>query len=623
MYRSTVLPSPQRRGPARIAIATTLLTVALAPIACKRSSSPASGSALAPSGAADPSSTPEAEVVATTDTSVTIVVTDLPAIFGAVEALSERWLPDGKIDLQAQLEAVMLALGYPPRLWEQVDPAGPHAMYAHGTAAEATVAFSVRVTDPARLAETMGAQPDGDERWLLKSSGGPGLVLQADDKRLDLGSSSATIDELHRRVPTIPGSHNVRVRFDDAASLFRDRAGSGPPRMDRLFTSMRTLDWSADLRPDADLVSVMTATYDALHESGFVGTPTTEPTTLARRVGHGAFAVITASVPKDLGPLRELADSAKQRDQLDAITAVLSAAGEEAVFAAHADGGSHVTVVAGIDVGDADRLRSAIVGPLGAALVDAGATHQTAKIGGSAADVWTLPWPDAKEFGALVVDKGKLTVMAVVEGSMAIVAAGPGAKKQVAASLRAPKSAAPAPTSSLAGLAQLQRSLDGCQLCIAIAPAPALRYLLRVLEDGEGSDTALDPARKLTAVVGKLDRLGAMATGLRLDEQTLRLGWVVPRAVAFAPVKDARALSEAIAKLGKFEGGEVVEQTTRFADQLCACQDMDCAQRVTKEMAAWAEAHKDAQGTERQAQQIEAQTMRIMKCMTDLAGRTR
>jgi hypothetical protein len=76
----------------------------------------------------------------------------------------------------------------------------------------------------------------------------------------------------------------------------------------------------------------------------------------------------------------------------------------------------------------------------------------------------------------------------------------------------------------------------------------------------------------------------------------------------------------ALLALPACKGGEVVAKTKEFTDKICACKDMDCAQKVTKEMQEWAEQNKDAQGTESQAKEIEAETKRMGECMTKLAS---
>jgi hypothetical protein len=75
----------------------------------------------------------------------------------------------------------------------------------------------------------------------------------------------------------------------------------------------------------------------------------------------------------------------------------------------------------------------------------------------------------------------------------------------------------------------------------------------------------------------------------------------------------------ALLALPACKGGEVVAKTKEFTDKICACKDMDCAQKVTEEMQKWAEENKDAQGTESQAKEIEAETKRLTECMTKLA----
>ncbi len=624
MLSSPALPSPVRRGLARAAFAASVLTAASTSLSCKHAST--SEQPLAPTATASDdgdASGAGPDGAAEAGAAITVVVTDLPAIFAAIEALSERWVPDGPLDLEAELQAIMLAVGYPPRLWEHLDPAGPHGVYVRelGAAAPA-VALTVRVTDPGRLADTIGAQPNGANQWSLATSGGADLTLRAEGNRLDFGSSATTIDDLHRKLKEVPGSSDIRLRIDDPPRLARDRVKRGPPRLDELFESMTTLDWSVDLRPDADLRSIMTATFDALPESRFVGRPITEPTALERRLGHGALAIATTSLPEDLGPWHELAGSAQQREQLGQADSLLGGTGREVVWAVHPDGPAHVTVLAGLEVEDTDRFRATVVGVLGKGLVDAGATHRATKLGGVAADTWTLPVPDAKAFAGLVTDKGKITVAVAVHEGLALIAVGPGSKPRLTASLRPPE-ASTKPGSPLAALGLLQRSLDGCQLCLAIAPGPALAYLVRVLESDGMSDDALQGARRASRILGRLGDLGALTAGVRMDERTFRMGGAIPGALLYAPVADARAMTEAFAKLGKFEGREVVDQTTLFADQLCACKDMACAQVVTKEMAAWAEAHEDAQGTKSQAKEIEAQTKRIVDCMTELATRGR
>lgn len=75
-------------------------------------------------------------------------------------------------------------------------------------------------------------------------------------------------------------------------------------------------------------------------------------------------------------------------------------------------------------------------------------------------------------------------------------------------------------------------------------------------------------------------------------------------------------------KKGGGDAGEAVAKMTEFKDQMCACKDKACADRVTEDFAALGEKHKNTKATEAQIREAGKIAEEYGKCMMAAMGAT-
>ena len=68
-------------------------------------------------------------------------------------------------------------------------------------------------------------------------------------------------------------------------------------------------------------------------------------------------------------------------------------------------------------------------------------------------------------------------------------------------------------------------------------------------------------------------------------------------------------------------GAEIVKAQEKFADDACACKDLDCVKKVQADQQKWVTEHgAAATGSEEDAEKIAAANKKLTDCVTKLAS---
>jgi hypothetical protein len=509
-----------------------LLLLALASASC-RTRPGSSEPPLRPSNATNDGSDDDGiapDPVRVAEPELLVSVTDLAPTFAAIEAITERWSPQGALDIPRLAETLLLAQGRSPELWKSIDPKGTHSVYmAMQSKAFAAV---VAVAAPGEFAEALGARPTGPDQWDFPELPAE-VVARATGPELAVGSSHAALDRA------------AALRRDDRGTQpIRARMGTIELRPDQdpqdFFEGPVAFDLALSLRPDADLEAMLTLDGQLTAKGqAALGPALSAPGTIERVLPAGtmAFGLFafgnTADLHQAVDEIARASGASRLPDPTGlgeiakSFVDLLPPEGANAALAAYPEGDNIVFAVEVADEGKAfAKLAVAAVMIAGGR---PGTKLEPTEIGGRQVEQLTF----GKTSGGT-----QRAVLFVHEG-VALAVLAPTAPKLAARIIRGK---GPRLADDVA-LADLRRKLGGCELCITVDPvAFAERRLGEAVRAGDAV------ARRQAKVLQQARGLGAFSVGSTksADGRQSKVLLNVPRSLLFASPKVTRVIVETL-----------------------------------------------------------------------------
>lgn len=521
-------------------------------------------------------------------------------LFAAADAIAARTVPEQQLDTKAQLQAMLLSVGFGPGFFDNLDLNALHVAaldYPH-EGQEANLSdsdFSARVAtkDARRVIEAMPAsvrpQPLGSGLWELTGDEPRVLLREATSALLfgldtpDLERASGLTDEMGKGRRIRMRAHNLPKDDVDPASALG--VSDDDPLLQvfgPIIQDMKGAGLEIDLGTDRnfEVVTFVEAPFSKLGLE-IIGQPRNASTELERRLPPAPVAAASWSlgdaklahkvldqplddVPEDLRGFAQRA--------LDSAHGLVDQLTDDLVMAAYMDPKGKVAFVVSGRVKNEDRART-VLRSLYQVMADAVAGAAAKKpdsdapkvkfkpegvgFAGNKADQLTLRFPKNSfddPTSALVVKNDQIEVLTMVQDGIATIAVGAGARRVMSDIARFKGKKRRTSLATEPGLEAARTGLGGCQLCVTIRPKAVLRVALEYarLENTKGGSAARKKA--LAAAAKKLDKtvdadnfatgMAALVAGDRLD-----LGWVLTKKALGAPVESWMTFKEVIEAL--------------------------------------------------------------------------
>jgi hypothetical protein len=516
---------------------------------------------------------------------VNVSVEAVDDIMAGVKKMSESWMPGTAVDPAADAQAMLLAIGFGPGFWGNIDFSAKHAVWIAGSNPDnMQMAGSLAVIDGKKLLDStppdFRPQPLGEGMYELTQDG-ERMLLRDAGKELLFGYTTEDIDRASKLRAKIGEGRRFRARatdipvdeFDPIAALDLPR---GVPWVDALAEVLRELE-AAQLEVDfgtdrdAELVASAQAPFHKLG-LGPIGKPRAAATGLEGKLpGDPVFvaamswgdpALVHTVLDKTMPPAPPPFDKmAKQA--IDSMHIVLDQVKDDFVIAMYVDNKGRSTLVMAADVKDEAKtlegvrgLNDVIVqgvdaqkmlaGKNTAQAFDAKLGKDKVKLGKAKADLLTITIPKTFEEdfepARSFLLKNKLESYTMVTEGTAVIAIGAGAKSVIS---DVGRSLGKARRDSLAqdeGLGRLRKAMGGCQICVSGDPMAYFTFRLQHLRDTSEDKNVVKDAKAKLAEVGKLDALGAPGLGVKVADTDASLAVVVPQTLLFAAPKTSEML---------------------------------------------------------------------------------
>jgi hypothetical protein len=525
---------------------------------------------------------------------VTAAVSNVSGWFDAVKEINTRWMPDADGDIRAEIQAGLLQAGFSPSFLDNIELGGLHAMWlaypiqgSNAGAADVNLAATVAVKDGRKVIEGAPAsarpQPLGDGMWELASEDGKLFIREA-GKELLLGMSPDDVAKAGKLRADAKVGHGLEVKVWnipkddlDPAALFGLPADSSLAKnLAGIVKELGAIQLSADLGVSKDGTALVSA------EAPFsrlgidpIGKARTSATALEGRLPGDPMLVTTmswgdpallertlneqipvAQIPEPFGGI--------VRQAIGAATSLLGQVANDVVFGVWVDGKGKMTAIVAADIEDeaktreamrvlADAIRAGVEAQQALAGKDKSAhigfefKKDAVSGGATKGDRMVLKAPKeiASEVDELAffLDKGALETISFTKDKTAFVVMGTGAKT-VATNLM--KGKASKTLAQHDGLADLRKSMGGCQICMTFDPVSYLRFRLAFLAAKDKS--AAKQVKVATKDLQKVGSVGAPGLGIRVEPKVGALGVSVPSEALFAN-KDAVATLQRVSDL--------------------------------------------------------------------------
>lgn len=506
-------------------------------------------------------------------------------VMALVKQATTAWTPKQPIDPAAQIQAILLQMGYGPGLWNNLDLAGPFAVdatfHASDPGADLKLVGSLAAVSAKGVMDGMPStqrpQPLGSGLWEL-IQGDLRIFLREKPKALEFALSSPDLDRAPALVDEAGKGRRVALRAWDLPPGVAGNLNLGLPpalqrQVDAVLRDTKSASLELDAGTDRDLV------FSASAEAPFaklgltpLGPARTQAPPLEASLPAGPVLVV--SLP--WGSPEALHKSLDKGVRLDQIPAPFDKVAKDALggahglldqitgdvtFAVYLSPKGEVSALLAANVKDEAAARAAARGVLQSAATGldefnkitgddksakVGVTFKTdgVKAGAAKGDLLALAVPKnmQKEMADVepVLTKGKLELATIVSGNVAALAVGAGAQKLAA------DVAAKARKTSLAtdiGLRLARTASQGCHFCIGVDPIGVAR--LTALLDAE--DRADKPRmKKLDAAGATFTRLGgAVGVGIKLDPDLGSLAVGLPKGILVLSPADAATIGAA------------------------------------------------------------------------------
>jgi hypothetical protein len=506
-------------------------------------------------------------------------------VMALIKQATTSWTPKQPIDPAAQIQAILLQMGYGPGLWNNLDLAGPFAVdatfHAQDPGADLKLVGSLAAVSAKGVMDGMPStqrpQPLGSGLWEL-IQGDLRIFLREKPKALEFALTSPDLDRAPALVDEAGKGRRVALRAWDLPPGLGGNLNLGlPPALQRQVDAVLKDTKSASLEVDAgtDRDLVLQASAEApFSKLGLtpLGPARTQSPPLEASLPAGPVLVVSLpwgspealhkSIDKGVrldqipAPFDKVA-----RDALGGVHGLLDQIAGDVTFAVYMSPKGEVSALLAANVKDEAAARAAARGVLQSAATGldefnkitgddksakVGVTFKTdgVKAGAAKGDLLALAVPKnmQKEMADLepVLTKGKLELVTVVSGTVAALAVGAGAQKlaaDVGAGLKAPRKTSLATDT---GLRLARTASQGCHFCVGFDPIGMIR--LAALLDVD--DRADKPRMKqLDAAGATFTRLGgAVGVGVKLDANLGSLAVGLPKGILVLSPADAATI---------------------------------------------------------------------------------
>lgn len=510
-------------------------------------------------------------------------------VMALVKQATTAWTPKQPIDPAAQIQAIMLQLGYGPGVWNNLDLAGPFALdatfFAQDPGADLKLVGSLAAVSAKGIMDGMPSsqrpQPLGNGLWEL-IQGDLRVFLREKPKALEFALSNADLERAGGLADEAGKGRRVQLRAWDlppgmAANLNLGLPAALQRQVDAVLRDAKSAALELDAGTDRDLVLQVSAEapFSKLGLSP-LGQARTQSPPLEAALPAGPVLVV--SLP--WGSPEALHNALDKGVRLDQIPAPFDKTAKDALagahglldqltgdvaFAVYLSAKGELSAVIAANVKDEAAARAAARGVLQsvAAGLDefnkitgddksakVNVTFKTDGVKGGAGkgDLLSLAVPKnmQKEAADLepLLTKGKLELATIVSGNVAALVIGAGAHKHAADVGAGVKAGRKTSLAADNGLRLARAASQGCHFCVGLDPI-GLTRLMVVLDADDRADKAR--VKQLDAAAATFARLnGAVGVGLKLDPNLGSLALGLPKSVLVLSPADAETLGVAI-----------------------------------------------------------------------------
>lgn len=504
-----------------------------------------------------------------------------------VKQATTAWTPKQPIDPAAQIQSILLQLGYGPGLWANLDLAGPFAVDATFYSGQEEGISDLKLVGSLAAVSAKGImdgmpstqrpQPLGNGLWEL-IQGDLRVFLREQPKALEFALSTADLERAGGLAAEASQGRRLQVRaWDIPKRTLAGLAGGLPGGLSRQVDAVLAETKSAALEVDAGTDRDLALQFSA--EAPFarlglspLGPARSQPTALEGLLPAGAALVVALPwgnpealhTTLDKGVRLDLLPAPFDKTAKDALSGahgLLDQVTGDVVVALYLSPKGEATALVAANVKDEAATRAAarnitqaaargleafnaITGEDKSAKFGVTLKADGVKAGKLKADLFALAAPKNmdRELEALApfLNKKKLETVTLVSGQLAVMAVGGAAQKLVADVAGGLGSARKTSLSGDAGLRLARQSSQGCHFCASLDPTALVR--LAALVDPEARK---DKARmsKLDAAAATFTRIGgAVGLGLKLEPNLGGLGLGLPKSVLVLSPADAAAL---------------------------------------------------------------------------------
>lgn len=508
-------------------------------------------------------------------------------LFALIKQTTAAWTPKQPIDPAAQIQAILLQLGYGPGLWSNLDLAGPFTVDAtfpyQDPGSDLKLVGSLAALSAKGVMDGMPSsqrpQPLGGGVWEL-IQGEMRVYLREQSKALEFALGIADLDRAGPLVAEAGKGRRLQLRAWDMPQGMLGNLNLGLPaglgrQLDAVLRDTKSAALEVDAGTDRDLTLQVSAEapFARLGLSP-LGPARNQPTALEALL-PSAPALVVALPWGNPEVLHAMLDKNVRLDQIpapfdkvakDALQGahgLLDQVTGDVVFALYVGAKGETTAVIAANVKDEAAARAAARSVTGAASKGLEAFNQLTgedkaakigvtfkadgvKAGAVKADLLAIAVPKnmEKEVDSLspFLTKKKLEAVTLVSGQLAVLAVGGAAEKLVADVGGGLKSGRKTSLSSDAGLRLARQSSQGCHFCVSVDPPALLRLAALVDPDGRKDKVRLG---ELDAAAATFTRIGgAVGLGLKLDPGLGGLGLGLPKSVLVLSPADAVTLGK-------------------------------------------------------------------------------
>jgi hypothetical protein len=535
-----------------------------------------------PAGGGDPVTNPvpddQPDPTATAEkVQVRASVEHLDDMLGAFGQVARAFDASAPADPLADLQAMLLAQGFAPTFFKNIDIAGLHTMWmAFPAGREAgpnalDLAASVAVVDGRKVIEGMPAafkpQPLGEGAWEFRKDN-THVLIREQGKELLFGLSADDLEKAPGLRKEAGEGRRFRARawniptddIDPVETLGLPRDNPFVKSIAAVVKDLEAVELETDFgtkRP-LEIVGKVEAPWGKLGIDP-LGQPRKQATDLEKVLPAGAFFVTTMSWGKPAA-LHKTMDAIVPLDQIPApfndiakkavagAHTLLDQVAQDVAVGVYIDNKGQAAMLIAADVKDATKTTEGMRS-INQSIVDSLAAHATMQGKNKDAKFVVDYKKDGLRFAAVKADrmtvkipknfesdfeplgpflkKNSVETVSFAKGTIAVVAIGAGART-IASDIA--KNLGKAPASSMAnanGLRALRAGMDGCQICATVDFVKYLHFRLLLLEGKTADKTVAKDAKAHRAKLAKLAGLDA-GGGVRMNDKKAAFGFVVP-----------------------------------------------------------------------------------------------